>query len=127
MKRKSYSSDLCKRDWQHIAPLIIVARSGRWPSIEVVNGILYRLKNECLWHDLPGDFPPWQTVSYHFKKWVSDGTWQRIEEYLISYYGERVPYRKNRKSAVGKIVFDLGWMKDKRHITYLASVKQPIL
>jgi transposase len=123
MKRKSYSSDLYEQEWQHIVPLITTARAGKWPLVEVVNGILYRLKNECLWHDLPGDFPPWQTVYYHFKRWVNNGTWWKIYKYLISSRGKRVFYQKSTINASDGIVFDLAWMKDRRHIAHLASVR----
>lgn len=60
--RKRYSSDLSPRDWQRLEPLFVVARRGKWPLAEVVNAILYVLKNGCVWRDLPGDFPPWGTV-----------------------------------------------------------------
>jgi len=41
--RKRYRSDLAVRDWQRLAPLLVVARRGKWPLIEVVNAILYGL------------------------------------------------------------------------------------
>ncbi|MDR1503363.1 MAG: transposase [Prevotella sp.] len=28
----------------------------------MVNAIFYLTKNGCMWRDLPGEFPPWQTV-----------------------------------------------------------------
>ena len=80
--RKRYSSDLAVRDWQRLAPLLVVARRGKWPLIEVVNAILYVLKNGCVWRDLPGDFPPWGTVYWYFAKWQADGTWERVSTCL---------------------------------------------
>jgi transposase len=56
--RKRYSSDLSARDWQHLEPLLVVRRRGKWPLVDVVNAILYVLKNGCVWRDLPGDLPP---------------------------------------------------------------------
>ena len=79
--RKRYSSDLPARDRQQLEPLLVVRRRGKWPLVEVVNAILYVLKNECVWRDLPGDLPgdlpPWGTVYWYFAKWEADGTWQR--------------------------------------------------
>ena len=75
--RKRYSSDLSARDWQQLEPLLVVRRRGKWPLMEVVNAILYVLKNGCVWRDLPGDLPPWGTVYWYFGKWEADGTWQR--------------------------------------------------
>lgn len=31
---------------------------------------------------LPHDFPPWQTVYYHFNKWRKDGTWAELNRTL---------------------------------------------
>ncbi|WP_191906305.1 transposase [Hymenobacter baengnokdamensis] len=56
--RKRYSSDLSTRDWQELEPLLVVRRRSKWPLVEVVNAILYVLKNGCMWRDLPGDLPP---------------------------------------------------------------------
>ena len=46
--RKRYSSDLVARDWQQLEPLLVVRRRGKWPLAEVVNAILYVLKNGCV-------------------------------------------------------------------------------
>ena len=91
MRTKSYSSDLRERDWQRIEPLIQVRRKCKWPLQEVVNGILYVVKNGCVWRDVPGDFPPWPTVYYYFTKWAADQTWARINACLT------VDYRANEK------------------------------
>ena len=80
--RKRYSSDLLARDWQQLEPLLVVRRRGKWPLMEVVNAILYVLKNGCVWRDLPGDLPPWGTVYWYFGKWEADGTWQRASSCL---------------------------------------------
>ena len=81
-ERKQYSSDLSRRDWQRLEPLLVVERRGKWPLLEVVNAILYVLKNGCVWRDLTGDFPPWGTVYWYFTKWEADGTWVRASTCL---------------------------------------------
>ena len=80
--RKRYSSDLIERDWQQLEPLLVVRRRGKWPLVEVVNAILYVLKNGCVWRDLPGDFLPWSTAYWYFAKWEADGTWARASACL---------------------------------------------
>ena len=72
MTRKLYSSDLCARDWQRLEPLLV----------EIVNAILYVLKNGCVWRDVPGDLPPWGTAYWYFDKWEADGTWARVSACL---------------------------------------------
>jgi len=49
---------------------------------EVMDAILYVNKNGCTWRDLPGDFPPHQTVFDYFSKWRKDGTWKKIYDAL---------------------------------------------
>lgn len=58
LQRKVYSSDLCARDWERLAPLLAVKRRSKWPLAEIVNAMLYVLKNGCVWPDVPGDLPP---------------------------------------------------------------------
>ena len=45
---------------------------------QIVNAIFYQLKNGCQWRDLPADFPNWQTVYSQFRRWKSDGTWEKV-------------------------------------------------
>lgn len=84
--RKRYTSDLTDAQWQLIEPLIPPQRPGgnkRTVDMrEVVNAILYLNKNGCTWRDLPGEFPPHQTVFDYFSQWRRDGTWKRIYDVL---------------------------------------------
>ncbi|MEJ7662881.1 MAG: transposase [Hymenobacter sp.] len=79
------------RIWLRIEPLITVRRRSKWPLEEVMNGILYVLKNGCGWRDLPGEFPCWNTVHYYFAKWGKDGTWENINSCLLVDYREKHP------------------------------------
>lgn len=42
---------------------------------EIFDAIFCVLKSGCPWRLLPGDFPPWQTVFYHFRKFRLSGLW----------------------------------------------------
>ncbi len=53
------------------------------PIFEIINAILHMTRSGCAWRLLPHDFPPWQTVCYHFAKWKKDGTWRRIHDGLV--------------------------------------------
>jgi putative transposase len=48
----------------------------------VVNAILYIVRTGCQWANLPKDFPNYNSVYYHYRKWCVDGTWQRINQWL---------------------------------------------
>ena len=50
------------RDRQHLEPLLLVYRRGKWPLVEVVNALLYALKTGYVWRDLPDDLPLWSAV-----------------------------------------------------------------
>ena len=84
MRVKQYSSDLSAKGWQVTQKIILVQRTSKWDLHEVVNGIFYVTKNGCIWRDLPGEFPPWQTVYWYYRKWVRDGTWDNINRSLVS-------------------------------------------
>jgi putative transposase len=49
---------------------------------EVLDAVLYVLRNGITWRALPHDFPPWRTVSHYFRLWRLDGTWERLHEAL---------------------------------------------
>ena len=88
MNRKPYPSDLSDAQWKVLAPLLPAAKPGGRPRTvdirEVVNGILYVMRNGCTWRALPHDLPPWGTVWWYFRKWRRDGTWERVNETLRS-------------------------------------------
>ncbi len=65
---------------------------------EVVNGIFYLTKNGCMWRELPGEFPPWQTVYWYYNKWVKDGTWENVNRSLVA--DNRIVNDKNFQPSV---------------------------
>lgn len=79
--RKPYPSDLTDEQWAVIGPLIPAYKTGR-PRVhdirEVVNAIFYLNRSGCQWDMLPHDFPPKNTVSSHYQRWVKDDTLQRV-------------------------------------------------
>jgi len=83
MRLKQYSSDLSAKSWQVINKVIHVQRKSKWDLKAIVDAIFYLTKNGCMWRDLPGEFPPWQTVYWYDSKWVNDGTWENLNRLLI--------------------------------------------
>ena len=86
MKKCLYPSDLSDKEWQALEHLFRgPPRRGRkrnWPIRTVLNAIFYVLKTGCQWRYLPKDFPPWQTVFYHFCQWQRRGEWFKVHEAL---------------------------------------------
>ena len=93
---KRYASDSTDKEWAIIAPELAQADGpGRKRTVnlrEIVNAIFYRTRTGCQWRMLPKEFPDWRHVWYYYKKWTSDGTWQRLNDLL----------RRMVRRAVGK-------------------------
>jgi len=86
MPRRRYPSDLTDAQWALLAPLVPLPKAGGRPAKharrEVVDAILYVLRNGNAWRALPHDYPPWQTVYGYFRAWRLDGTWERLNAAL---------------------------------------------
>ncbi len=77
----AYSSSLTDSEWEIFEPLLLETlpqkkktRPLDWSYRDLMDGVLYRLKNGCNWGDLPKDFPPSSTVYWHYKQWRDAGT-----------------------------------------------------
>ena len=86
MTRARYPSDLTDRQWQRLVPHVPLAKPGGRPrsadAREIVDAILYVLRNGVSWRALPHDYPPWKTVYHYFRTWTKDGTWEGIHTAL---------------------------------------------
>ncbi len=86
MTRPRYPSDLTDRQWRRLEPHLPGAQPGGRPRSvdlrEVVEAILYVLRNGIVWRALPHDFPPWPTVYWYFRQWRRDGTWEALHAAL---------------------------------------------
>jgi putative transposase len=89
MNRKPYPTDLTDAQWERAEPLVPRTKSGgprggRPPTDarDILNALFYHLRSGEAWRMLPHDFPPWQTVYDHFRRWRMDGTWQRLHDRL---------------------------------------------
>ena len=72
------------------------------PHRPVVEGIVYRYRAGIPWRDLPGDFPPWQTVWKRHHKWSADGTWDRVLAEVLADADaeERIDWRVSADSTI---------------------------
>ncbi len=68
-----YSSDLTDAQWQTIEPLFQRQQRRKHHPRMILNALFYLNKTGCQWRFLPKSFPPWQTVYYHFRKWMQTG------------------------------------------------------
>lgn len=86
-RKRKYSSDLNRKQWKIIKPLVRLQQSGAGRPLElnmrqVVNAIFYINRTGCQWENLPKEYPNPNSVYYHYRKWARDGTWPRINTTL---------------------------------------------
>lgn len=106
MDRKPYPTDLTDAQWRRIAcwmpPDAATGRPPKYTKREILNAILYVTRNGCTWRALPHDLPPFTIVFHWFRKWQSDGAWERIHDKLR----ERVRAKAGKKPKPSAAVLD---------------------
>jgi transposase len=93
----AYSSSLTDAEWDILEPLLPQilphkkrTRPSNWTKREIIDGILYQLKNGCNWEDLPKDLPPYSTVYWHYKQWRDSGAIETLMSTLHQQVREQV-------------------------------------
>jgi len=106
MKRNSYPTDLTDEQWRRLEPWVPAPKSGGRPAAysrrEIVNAILYLVRNGCTWRSLPHDLPPYRIVFHYFRTWQHDGTWERLHAKLR----ERVRRQAGRTPKPSAAILD---------------------
>ena len=81
----AYSSSLTDAEWEILEPLLpeVLPQKKKtkpltWSYRELIDGMLYRLKNGCNWEDLPKDLPPYSTVFWHYNQWRKEGSFEKL-------------------------------------------------
>ncbi len=97
--RKPYPTNLTDKEWKVLEPILTHALYGNktrtrghptyYPLREIVNGMMYILRTDCQWRQLPRDLPPWKTVYYHFRR-QRRGIPEQIGEVLVGQMRARV-------------------------------------
>ena len=86
-KKRLYTSDLTDEQWDVLKPLLPLEHEGPGRPLEldmrqVVNAIFYVNRTGCQWENLPKDYPNYNSVYYHYRKWCRDGTWETLNTAL---------------------------------------------
>ena len=99
-----YPSDLSDQEWEILQPLLSSpekrGRPPKWPLRHVADAVFYLLRSGCSWRMLPKEYPPWQTVYYHFRKWRIDGRLRRAHDRLREAVREREGREPDPSAAV---------------------------
>ena len=88
MARTAYATDLTDGQWEKIDALLPAAKGGRtgrprtYAKRDIFDAIFYRLRTGCSWEMLPHEFPPHESVRFHYRRWRDDGTIQKVHDAL---------------------------------------------
>lgn len=100
-----YSSSLTDEEWQILQPLLLEilpkkkrTRPFDWTKRQILDGILYQLKNGCNWKDLPKDLPPYSTVYWHYKQWRDAGVIEQLMSALHEQVRQQVKKKRNGRA-----------------------------
>lgn len=102
-KKRRYTSDLNDVEWEKISALLPIKDSRRGRPIEIdmreaLNAMLYVAKTGCQWENLPSEFPNYNSVYYHYRKWCLDGSWEQMNR-ALTYAARREAGRCPHPSA----------------------------
>ena len=88
-KPSAYASNVSDEQWEVLqAMLVRTEKRGRPMRLDlraVVNRIFMWCAWGCQWKNLPHDFPNFNSVYYHFRKWSVAGMWARVNHWLVYY------------------------------------------
>src|ERR671916_573159 len=102
--RKAYSTDLSDNERTRLRSCLPHLSKPVRPRThhlrEIFDAIFYVLRSGCPWRLLPHDFPPWQTVYYHLRRWQREGVWDRVHHTLVMADRERVSRDASPSAAI---------------------------
>src|SRR5215211_3269686 len=75
-------------------------RPPKWPARRVTDAVFYLLRSGCAWRMLPKEYPPWQSVYYHFWKWRRDGRLRQAHDRLREEVREAEGRKRDPSGAV---------------------------
>lgn len=75
-------SDFTDAEWEcaqrYLPPLPRRGRPRTHTLRRILDAIFYVVRIGCPWRYLPANFPPWQTVFYHFRRFRLYGNWHLL-------------------------------------------------
>src|SRR5450432_1534880 len=100
-----YASDVSDEEWAILEPLVRNSGQGRPMQLSlraVVDAIFYVLRTGCAWASLPKDFPNYNSVYYHYRRWCWTLQWAAVQSALR----ERVRQQQGREAQQSAAIID---------------------
>src|SRR6266568_476769 len=102
--RIPYPSNLTDAEWECLQQYLpcepLRGRPLTHALRDIFDAIFYVLRTGCPWRYLPSNFPPWQTVYYHFRRLQPKGRWHLIYTALRAAEGSRVGRNADPSAAI---------------------------
>lgn len=98
-----YPACLTDAEWNLVKDLFEVAGPGKPPKYarrRIVDACCYVVRSGCAWRMLPKDFPPWQDVYAHFRRWTDKGLFEQMHDRLRAMWRERDKRDVNPTAAI---------------------------
>lgn len=98
-----YPGGLTDAEWELVQDLFPSPTGGKppkYPRRLVVDACCYVLRSGCPWRMLPKDFPPWQNVYAHFRRWTAKGLFETMHDRLRAQWRQRQGKDPNPTAAV---------------------------
>jgi transposase len=87
MKSAQHRHDISDETWKLLEPHL-PGQAGQWGGIaednrKFIDAVFWILRTGAPWRDLPPVYGNWNSVAKRFRRWVKEGTWERLLELLI--------------------------------------------
>jgi transposase len=100
----TYPSDLSDAEWdclqRFLPPRSPHGRLRRHALRSVFDALFYVLLTGCPWRYPPSNFPPWQTVYYHWRQFSRTGLWTLVYRALREAERRRVGRNPDPTAAI---------------------------
>ena len=88
-----YPAGLTDCEWLLIGDLFETKGPGKpseYPRRHILDACCYVVRSGCAWRMLPKDFPPWQNVYAHFRRWTNKALFERMHDRLRAMWRARL-------------------------------------
>lgn len=103
-EKQGYESDTTDTQWAILVVFLQrpegAGRPLKYELRQIVNAILYLIRTSCQWRYLPNEYPNYNTVYYHFRKWSQDGTLDMINSELVKADRKRMERSEEPSGAI---------------------------
>jgi putative transposase len=98
-----YSSSLTDAEWALVSDLFEYSGPGRPPTIPrrtLLDACCYVVRAGLAWRLLPKDFPRWENVYAHFRRWSAQGLFETMHDRFRKMWREREHRTADPSAAV---------------------------